>query len=144
MRSIRAVCCSGVALLFVLEPALPKQKDLTLMDKYVYWSFIFSFCTAVLGFVVEMNPDSNQLSDKMMYGAFAFWGVSHVIFAITAWVMYREEQKKLVFLNYHGDFLDNPLCKRVRKGEGGFLVPANLEEDLYRTRSKSDGWRLLT
>lgn len=135
---ISTMFLAGVAMLFVLEPCLPKQKDLNLFDKYVAWSFLFSFASALVGFIAEIRPDVNrqEVGGWLMQLLFGVWIISHLGFLASALMTYWWEQKKLVFFNHSGAFADRPRCKTVIRGQSGYLEPflCDMESDTERSR----------
>ncbi len=117
-----------VAFLFIIRGMLPKTNVLTLIDKYVYCSFLLDF--AVLLKVVAGEVDSLFVATSrkwvdidrkvLLLGNFAACIIMHMVLFIYAMCSHNAEKKKIDCKNLLNPELSSDRYNRQDRGREGF------------------------
>lgn len=70
--AILTMLLASIALLYVIEPNMPKLKFLTILDKYILSNFMFAFSVSLQVFILDFN-EATQFARN--YAMFFNWGL---------------------------------------------------------------------
>merc|ERR1712079_275832 len=88
---------AAVAFQYIINSELPKLPYLTLMDKYVLFSFGYLFLGIVFVTIIAWGQMDDTMDVTFMYTMVAVFVVFHLWFFITAYRARKYEMKKLDF-----------------------------------------------